>query len=656
MDFFEYQADAKKRTKLLVFYYAMAVILIIASVYVIMAIALGYAETDPQTPFDSSLLWRPELLFWTALLVGGIIGLGSLFKIHSLSGGGKSVASMLGGRPISADTNNPAERRLLNIVEEMAIASGVPVPPVYVLDQEGINAFAAGFKPSDAVIGVTRGCLDKLNRDELQGVIAHEFSHIINGDMRLNIRLIGVLFGILLITVVGQVLMRIGLYSGLGGGGRRRSSRSSGKGNGLPIALMLMGLLLIIVGSIGVFFGRLIKSAVSRQREFLADASAVQFTRNPEGIAGALKKIGGFSSRIDSVHAEEASHMFFANSLKSSMSGLLATHPPLRERIRRLEPGSAPAPGRARTASVPAPAVASGAVAGLDNGAVSGLAAHEATSPEQVSSSIGAMQAENLSYAAKMIESIPQSLRAVVRTPQGARAVIYCLLLSREKDALVKQQDWLRQRLSEAACISLWKICRQVDSLPAAARMPMVDLTFTALQQQSQDEYRQFKETVQFLISADQKVGVFEFALSRSLLRNLEPVFGRPEKLATVYHGIQRLRPHCLPLLALLARYGNEDDPQQAAADFAAGVKQLGADSEITPMPDTAQDPVKTFDAALKVLRQASDKVKRQIVNACVAAVVGNHSVTVEESELLRAVVDSLDCPMPPLISVAGTS
>ncbi len=340
--------------------------------------------------------------------------------------------------------------------------------------------------------------------------------------------------------------------------------------------------------------------------------------------------------------------MFFANSLKSSMSGLLATHPPLGERIRRLEPGFTPVSGGRRRTSQ---AAVSSAAAGLDNAVVSGLAAQATTSSEQVTASIGAMQAENLNHAAKLIESIPPSLRAAARTPQGARFVIYCLLLSREKDALAKQQDWLRQRISEAACNSLWQLCRQVESLPPVVRMPMVDLALTALQQQSQDEYRQFRETVEFLISADQKVGIFEFALSRSLLRNLEPVFGRPEKVATVYYGLQRLLPHCLPLLALLACYGNEDDPRQAAADFAAGVRQLGADPEITLMPDTAQDPVKIFDAALKVLRQANDKIKRQIVSACVAAVVGNHSVTVEEAELLRAVVDSLDCPMPPLIS-----
>src|SRR5690606_28971990 len=244
--------------------------------------------------------------------------------------GGSVVAGLLGGLPVNPATDDPDERRLVNVVEEMAIASGVPVPAIYVLPgEESINAFAAGYGVHDAAVAVTRGALKHLTRDELQGVIAHEFSHILNGDMRLNIRLIGLLHGLLLLALIGRVLLR--------SGGRSRGRRKE-KGGSVQVALIGLGL--VLLGYIGVFFGKLIKAAASRQREYLADAAAVQFTRNPEGIAGALKKIGalGAGSRIVHPRAEELSHLYFASGLRSSFAGLFATHPPLVERIRRIDP------------------------------------------------------------------------------------------------------------------------------------------------------------------------------------------------------------------------------------------------------------------------------------------------------------------------------
>ncbi len=648
MDFFQYQEDARKRTRQLVVYYALAVALIIGAVYLVLAVGLLYGQSPEGQPVDHGDIWHLELFLWTAVIVGGVIGLGTLYKVSSLSGGGKSVARMMGGKPIPSDTSDPDERRVLNVVEEMAIASGTPVPPVYILDEDGINAFAAGFRASDAVIGVTRGCVEKLNRDELQGVIAHEFSHILNGDMRLNIRLIGVLFGILLITFIGQVLMRIGLYSGMSGG-RRRSSSSRGGGNGLPLAIMFLGIALLIIGSIGVFFGRLIKSAVSRQREFLADAAAVQFTRNPDGLAGALKKIGGYTSKVNSVHSEEASHMFFANSLKSSLGGLLATHPPLKTRIRRLdesfkqmqefERGEAE---KGRTAQVSEMAGGSALTSAESGGFSAG----------QMVAAIGAMRPENLSAASRLIDKIPQSLRDQVHSSSGARAAVYCLLLSKESQVLEKQLEIIKRNTDEATLQSFQLQRQQASQLEPAARMPLVDLALTALQQQNPNDYRQFKQTVEELIAADNRVGVFEFALSQSLLRNLEPVYGRPEKPKTIHTQMSpKVISFCLPLLAFLARYGNEDNEQQAAADFYAGVKELGVDPNQYAMPNTDSDPVRVFRESLEQLRETASGIKKQVVNACAAAVIGNRSVTAREADLLRAVADSLDCPLPPIVA-----
>ncbi len=653
MDFFEHQDEARKKTKLLVFYYFLAVILIIAAVYAIVSIALMYVEADQETATAETFrFWRPIILLWTALGVVAVIGCGSLYKISSLSGGGKSVAQLMDGRLVDSDTKDPQERQLLNIVEEMAIASGIPVPPVYIIEQEGINAFAAGFNPSDAVIGVTSGCLEELNRDELQGVIAHEFSHILNGDMRLNIRLIGILFGILLIAVIGRIVMQVAFFSG---SGRRRTTRSRGKGSGgAQLAIILLGASLFAVGAIGVFFGRLIKSAISRQREYLSDASAVQFTRNPDGIGHALRKIKNHSSRIRSAHAEEASHMFFAAALSSSFRGLLATHPPLDERIQRINPDlnkeetleeqqrKARRRERAEQKKTQQSSPKTGTISGAG-------AADILTDPEKLIDRIGKLDIQGLAFAAAALEKVPTTLTEAARTPHGARAIVYCLLMSKEKNAFEKQKAYLQKNLDEPTRNVAVQLVRDVKDLPPESRMPLVEIAMRALQQQSKEEYLKFKETVEQLIAADQKVSIFEFALTQNLIRNLEPVFGKPEKTKVSYYGLKYLLPQCLPLIAMLAYYGNENDEAQAASDFAAGIKKLGADPASTSMPDIEKDPVKIFADSLNTLRRASGKVKQQIINACVAAILGNKNVTVEEAELLRAVADSLDCPMPPL-------
>ena len=329
MDFFEDQEDARRKTGRLVALFVLAVLSIIASVYAVVSGALVYATGEAQ-------FWRPELFLAVVATTVAVVALGSLYKIAQLRGGGRVVAETLDGKLILSDSVDPQERKVLNVVEEMAIASGTPVPPVYVMQQEtGINAFAAGYGPGDAVIGVTRGCIEQLSRDELQGVIAHEFSHILNGDMRLNIRLIGVLNGILIIGIIGYTVMRVMFYSGSG------RSRNGGKGGGAAMAMLVVAVGLMVVGFLGTFFGNMIKAAVSRQREYLADGSAVQFTRNPTGVAGALKRIGAYAkgSTVATPRAVEASHMFFARAIKSGFSSMLATHPPLEERIRRIDPG-----------------------------------------------------------------------------------------------------------------------------------------------------------------------------------------------------------------------------------------------------------------------------------------------------------------------------
>ena len=324
-DFFTHQDQARRNTTRLEVLFVLAVLALILSIDLLLAATLGYLARDPRTgAVDWSLAFDPGIVVLSALGTLSVVGGGSLFKTAQLRSGGHVVAEELGGRRLHPDTADPTEQKILNVVEEMAIASGTATPPVFLLDSEqGINAFAAGFTPSDAVIGITRGAAERLTRDELQGVVAHEFSHILNGDMRLNIRLMGILHGILIIGMLGYFILRMTASSGRG----RRSSR--GGGGGAVVAILALGAGLMAVGFFGTLFGNLIKAAVSRQREFLADASAVQFTRQPSGLAGALKKISGLAagSRIENPNAPEASHMFFGRAT-GGFAGLFSTHPP----------------------------------------------------------------------------------------------------------------------------------------------------------------------------------------------------------------------------------------------------------------------------------------------------------------------------------------
>ena len=430
MDFFERQDRARRNTKLLVVYFVIGVAMLIVAVYAaLVGIFAGVTSSRHHGYSEQAQVvwWNPRLFLVAAGGTLAVIGLGSGFKTLELAQGGSTVANMLGGRLVNPATTDPDERKLRNVVEEMAIAAGIPVPQVYVLPEErGINAFAAGHSTSDAVVAVTAGAMKLLTRDELQGVIGHEFSHILNGDMRLNLRLMGIIFGILCLAVIGRVL----LYT------RGRSSKDK---NPLP----LLGLVLIIIGWVGVFFGRLIQAAVSRQREFLADASSVQFTRNPAGLAGALKKIGGLSygSKLEAAHANEASHMFFGNGMGESFFHMMDTHPPLAERIRAIDPSF---DGGFPPVSIAEPEVIARRVAPPPlrppipfpfpgtpraQGGLAGLAP-PVIAAQAVMADAGTPTLAHLRYAEGLRVAIPESLRAAAGEGLGASAVVYALLLS----------------------------------------------------------------------------------------------------------------------------------------------------------------------------------------------------------------------------------
>lgn len=644
MDFFEHQERARRKTTLLVVYFIVAVVLIILAVYVAVAGVLFYGEARIGHG-RTDTLWFPDLFAAVSLGTIVLVAGGSLFKMIELSSGGETVARALGGRRVAANTRDLGERILLNVVEEMAIASGTPVPPVFLLDEEaGINAFAAGTAPQNAVIGITRGAVDTLSRAELQGVIAHEFSHVLNGDMRLNIRLIGLLNGILLIAAIGYILMRSGSSS---------SSSSSKKGsNPLP----LLGLCLYVIGYVGVFFGHLIKSAVSRQREFLADASAVQFTRLPDGIAGALKKIGGLvsGSRLKTSRAEEASHMFFGNGLGAPFMQWLATHPPLEERIRRIDPtfdGNFPTVQKFSHSPqelVEPHALAARHAAAPQTATVAGAPSF-AFDPEAAVAQVGSPRHEHLEYAAALVGSLPPELVRGVHDPLGAVAIIYALLLGYESEVRQAQLDYLADKAAGPAYQETLRLVPLVERVQAREKLPLVSMALPVLQGLSPSQLEAFRDDVTCLIKADKRVSLFEYAVHRLVLKRLLPRLERQPTKELRYTSLAPLASAASGLLSTLAHSGTRDDDQALRA-FQLGAEKLSASGARVELWPRDQCGLKAVDTALDQLARASLPIKKRVIEACAACIGADGHVTVEEGELLRVISDALDCPMPPLL------
>ncbi len=635
-DFFQQQDVARRSTTRLIVLFALAVLAIILSIEVLLAATTGYLGRDPDT---GAINWAAvtdlRLLLVSAVGTLIVVGGGSLYKIAELRAGGHVVAEQLGGRLLTAGTADLVEQRLLNVVEEMALASGTPTPPVYLMDQEeGINAFAAGFSPQDAVIGVTRGTATRLDRDELQGVIAHEFSHILNGDMRLNLRLMGLLHGILIIGMLGYFILRMSFYSG---GGRRSKD---GK-DGLPI--LAIGAGLAVIGFAGTFFGNLIKAAVSRQREFLADASAVQFTRQPDGIAGALKKIGGFvkGASIQNPNAPLASHMFFGEAT-SGFTSLFATHPPLEERIRRIDPSwngefpesNSPVP---QFPNSPSPQFSSSPVPQFSSSP--GL-------PGAVAS-IGQPGPAHLRYAAELIDSLPTDLGAAARGTYGARAVVYGLLLDSQPAIRQQQLAHLKTDADAGVFEETRRLAPLLERLPPKMRLPLIEIALPSLRALIPVQRAAFDRNVVTLIEADSRINLFEWSLHRILLRDIETVLGRGGPARVSHQSVASVRAQCQLLMSTLAYVGQRDEPAAAAA-FGQAMAVLAIEgAHILTRKDCG---LAELDGVLAELDQAAPQVKRKILEAAVACIAADRQATAAEAELLRAVSASMSCPMPPIM------
>jgi len=561
-----------------------------------------------------------------------------------LRSGGARVAEMLGGRLIPAGSDDFLEKRLLNIVEEMAIASGVPVPPVYLMAKEkGINAFAAGFSPDDAVIGITRGALETLNREELQGVIAHEFSHILNGDMWLDLKLVGFLHGLLLIALIGRSILR--------GSSRSRNNKNGG-------GAAFLGLVLLILGYIGVLFGKLIKSAVSRQREYLADASAVQFTRNPPGLSGALKKIGGLAkgSLVEHNRAEEISHMFFSNGLKASWIGAFSTHPPLVDRIKRLDPafdGVFPNVGIQKVyqdADTSTPEEKLPAEKAAKGAAVITLAVL-AADPKNITRDIGAPVREHMEQARRLLESLPEEVREAARDPFGARAVIYGLLLDRKNEEVrTRQLKYLQSSADRPVIETTEKIYPAMLNLAEDARLPLMDLAMPSLRSMSLEQFRRFESNISRLVRVDARISLFEFTLEHIIVRRLERSFVTPQRTVKEIDSIQEVAEEISAILSMIAHVGHKGG--QAEQAFHAGALTFGKDSP--GLRFLARDECSgiKLDEVLTRLVQLSPNVKQFLIKACFQCLVHDKQITMKEAESFRLLVYGMDIPLPPWIKI----
>ncbi|MEM7281517.1 MAG: M48 family metallopeptidase [Pseudomonadota bacterium] len=648
MNFFDRQDNARKTTTRLIILFVIAVVAVVLAIDLVVAAIL--ATTQVGSPLALAALplegQNLSILAGSSLATLGLIGVSSLVKVTTLSAGGGKVARSLGGTLITPDVQDPLRQRLHNVVEEMAIASGVPVPEVYVLEEEeGINAFAAGFTTGDAAVAVTRGALDRLTRAELQGVIAHEFSHILNGDMRINMRLIGILFGILVIGMMGRIILR--------SGSRSSFSRSNNRGG----SAFAIGAALFVVGYVGFFFGRLIKAAVSRQREYLADASAVQFTRQTDGLAGALKKIGGFpsGSEVKDPSAEEVSHMFFAKGF-ASLKSVFATHPPLNERIQALEPSF-----KASDFGVGLPEPQDlDAWSQINNERVSAFAyTPEANRVEvvvdEVTDSVGNPTMAHVHHAAEVRASLPQTLYEASQGQEGAMLLLIALILNPVRATRHRQLGAVRGKLGVRRANKAVRFFDELAELGHQYRLPLLELAFPTLKARPASELEFLTEFVEELVQLDGKVEPFEYALMRMLLVHLGDA-KRPRRSLSRRHTLklEEALPEVAQLLSVVAWVGGHSNEESAANAFGQGrtyiLDSVGEGNDNFSDFEKPEDWLDHMDHALDQCDRLEDHDKEVLIHALAVTIVHDGVVTQSEGEFLRAICASIHCPLPPLI------
>ena len=642
MNFFDAQDNARQVTRRLVAVYVLATIVIVAGISLIVGFAF-WNMSYPRPPLTATGLFRSQggVMLVTAVLATLLIVGATLYKTAVLSAGGGRVARDLGGTLVAPDVTDPLRRRLRNVVEEMAIASGVPVPEIYVLESEsGINAFAAGYSPGDAAVAVTRGTLELLDRDELQGVVAHEFSHILNGDMRLNIRLMGVLFGIMVLGLLGRLVLR---------GGYHGRIMSSSRDKGAPVVLVI-GLGMAVLGYTGVFLARLIKASVSRQREYLADASAVQFTRQTEGIANALKKIGGYhrGSLITEADPEEVGHMLFGSG--SKLRGAFATHPPLVERIRALDPDFEPSqypiidprerntPGQEDIRDI------------AEDGVTRAFAeSGRRYLVEDIANSVGSPDDEHIIYAAGIRRSIPADLYDAAHSPELAFLLAVALVLHRDGELLNRQVVICNERLGDERTRIIRRLHESLVAVGPEFSLPLLEIAFPALKNRPEPHLVFLIELCSRLIDVDGRIDLYEFCFLRILTVNLRQASDPAGSSRRRRAPKAEIRKAAIDLLRVLADYGHDDPPGKHAA-FAAGIATLPAWAADYPYEGTDTASIRLLNHSLDLLTTLNEAGRGMLIRAVSAVAVADQAITIREAALIRAICATLELPLPPIL------
>jgi len=644
MNFFDAQDQARRSSRRLVFAYVVASIAIVLGVTAIVGFALfSFSVRNYELSFGQFVVEQASILAGTGLITALFILGSSMYKTSRLSAGGGRVAVDMGGTLVPANVRDPLRQRLRNVVEEMAIASGVPVPEIYVLEEErGINAFAAGFSPSDAAVAVTRGMLELLDRDELQGVIAHEFSHILNGDMKLNIRLMGVLFGIMSLGLIGRLVFRGSYHASIVSSRRDRSHP----------AVLAIGIGLVILGAIGVFIARIIKAGVSRQREYLADASAVQFTRQTDGIANALKKIGGYSegSNISATDPEEVSHMLFGSG--ASFSGMFATHPPLVERIQALDPsfneGDFPRVDPRRRGVETATdsqhaAFAGDATAAIGSGATNVLA-------ESIAESVGRPGSEHVELARGLRQSIPETLYDAAHSSELVYLLAIALVLDRSGKVTDRQFTLVQEQLGQQRAQFVRRFYDELSRTGAEYRLPLLEVAFPALKLRPAQELSYLVSLTARLIDVDGEIELFEFCFYRIMMSNLGRAVDPSGKRNAIRSKRRDLQSAATDLLRVLADYGHDTDAERIAA-FRAGQATLGAWAHEEEFKSDRDYTASILNHSLDVLLGLNSKGQNSLLRAVSATAAHDGKVSIAEAELIRAVCATLNYPLPPILA-----
>jgi Zn-dependent protease with chaperone function len=616
LDFFEQQERARRNTRKLLAGFLCAAGFVVACFCAFVAISLLI------------LLGRvpAAAMYWTVAVTGAVISIVSVARYWTLREGGAAVAQLLGARYVDPVRAAPPERRLLNVIEEMAIASGIVVPAVYVLErEEGINALAAGYSPNEAVLVVTRGALERLTRDELQGVMGHEFSHILNGDMALNVRLAALLAGLTAFSDAGESLVHEAARANVG---REREARGPGA------LAALAGALVAFVGFPGAVAADALKAAISREREFLADAASVQFTRNPDGIAGALDSILALRAHtaVRALHASELSHMFFAQAVSRWWS--FPTHPPIAKRIWRAHPRFSRSDYREGRRGVHerrevAVLDAQGNVVKTISGATAVAAA-------------GMPGRANLDAAMNLLAALPPAAYQLAHDVQGAVELVLALALTSHAAGREVELAALAERRGEAAADRTRAAHGKLASLSRAFTLPLLELALPVLKSLPQDERDRLIADLAAMIEADRRVTLSQFVLCTFLRQHLREGAGRP--LPAHYASIAEVPDEAHAVLSLVAQASGGD----AQAAFGAPAAALGIATQPLPRERLTYAGI---GEALEKLRLLAPLAKPRLLKACMDCATADGRLRIAEVELVRAIAATLDCPVPALLS-----